>query len=96
MTENEVKVLMRAIGPILADHVDTKISQRLEPLERELVELRARSAFQYRGVWKSDDMYAAGDFVTYQGGIWHCSADSTKAKPGGGLPWTLAVKSGAR
>jgi hypothetical protein len=77
----------------LAEHFD-KVYQRIEPLERELVELRARSAFQYRGVWKADNMYAAGDFVTCQGGIWHCGADGTKAKPGGGRPWTLAVKSG--
>ena|SRR5215203_2276252 len=111
--EKEIRSLMRGIAPVIAEHIDAKISatdlsigelaeefdkiyRRIEPLERELIELRARSAFQYRGVWKADDMYAAGDFVTFQGGLWHCSVDSTKAKPGNGPPWTLAVKSGAR
>jgi hypothetical protein len=80
----------------VASVVDEAIHRAIEPLQAELVELRARSAFQYRGVWKSEDMYRAGDFVTFQGGIWHCSVDSTKVKPGGGPPWVLAVKSGAR
>jgi hypothetical protein len=80
----------------MATAIEEAIHRAIEPLERELVELRARSAFRYCGVWKADDMYAAGDFVTFQGGVWHCGADGTKAKPGGGPPWVLAVKSGAR
>lgn len=53
---------------------------------------------QYRGIWKDGETYTFGDFATWGGSIWHCNADETTEKPGGGGTgfdaWTLAVKHG--
>lgn len=52
-------------------------------------------AAAYRGVWKEGEEYTLGDFVTLSGSLWHCNVDAgTKAKPGTGEDWTLAVKRG--
>lgn len=49
----------------------------------------------YREVWREDEAYAKGDVVTWGGSAWHCQADETKEKPGGGSPaWRLMVKNG--
>lgn len=58
----------------------------------------------YRGVWKEGEEYTLGDFVTLGGSLWHCNFHAygdendpnpgTKAKPGTGEDWTLAVKRG--
>jgi hypothetical protein len=54
-------------------------------------------AAAYRGVWQEADAYTMGDFVTLGGSLWHCNVAEdklTKAKPGTGEDWTLAVKRG--
>jgi hypothetical protein len=49
----------------------------------------------YRGVWKQGTEYRAGDQVTSGGSTWHCQAETTQERPGGGCPdWVLAVKQG--
>jgi hypothetical protein len=49
----------------------------------------------YRGVYKPDVEYRCGDQVTWGGSQWHCMAELTKERPGGGSPdWVLAVKQG--
>jgi hypothetical protein len=48
----------------------------------------------YRGVWKSDEGYTQGDFVTWGGGVWHCNSEQVTSKPGDSEDWTLAVKRG--
>lgn len=48
----------------------------------------------YKGVWKEDEGYALGDFVTLAGSTWHCNVPETKTKPGTSDDWTLAVKRG--
>lgn len=51
-------------------------------------------ALIYRGVYKAEHAYEAGDTVTWGGSIWHCGAATTD-KPGeGSEAWTLAVKRG--
>jgi hypothetical protein len=54
-------------------------------------------AAAYRGVWNEAEAYTMGDFVTLGGSLWHCNVPEdklTKAKPGTGEDWTLAVKRG--
>jgi hypothetical protein len=48
----------------------------------------------YRGIWKSDVQYQAGEFVTHQGSLWASTIDSTGCRPGDGIIWKLAVKRG--
>jgi hypothetical protein len=49
----------------------------------------------YRGVFKADKTYQAGDTVTWGGSLWHCD-EPTADKPGeiGSKGWTLAAKRG--
>jgi len=49
----------------------------------------------YRGVWRSDEAYMPGDYVTHSGSLWHGNIESKGLRPGdGNLGWTMAVKSG--
>lgn len=48
----------------------------------------------YRDVWKHDREYERGDLVTWDGSVWHCQAERTKARPGSSMDWKLAVKRG--
>ena len=49
----------------------------------------------YRGVFKAEKSYLAGDTVTWGGSLWHCD-EPTSYKPGevGSKGWTLAAKRG--
>jgi hypothetical protein len=49
----------------------------------------------YRGVFVAGKTYERGDCVTADGSLWHCNAETTMIRPGGGAAaWTLAVKRG--
>jgi integrin beta 3 len=47
----------------------------------------------YRGIFKEGSEYEQGDMVTWGGSTWVAQSD-TKAKPGDGEEWRLAVKKG--
>lgn len=47
----------------------------------------------YRGVYRSDQEYLPGDTCQFGGGLWHCDKQ-TRAKPGEGDDWSLAVRRG--
>ena len=50
---------------------------------------------KYQGTYQAGRTYVEGDTVTAAGGIWHCRASSTTARPGEGVTgWQLAVKRG--
>lgn len=49
--------------------------------------------FKYCGVWQRAAEYKHGNFVTFEGAVWHCNK-ATTTKPGTSEDWTLAVKSG--
>jgi len=57
------------------------------------LEAAQSKGFQYRGVWLQDTAYDKDDFCTFFGSLWH-SSRWTKAKPGDGSDWRLAVKRG--
>jgi hypothetical protein len=64
-------------------------------LEAERAKAKAAPTLAYRGVWKEDEEYPAGCFVTYQGSIWHVNV-TTRSRPGAEAgAYTLAVKRGA-
>ena len=68
--------------------------QEIAPLLRRIDELEAYTKeFTYRGVWH-EGTYRRGNFVTHDGSVWHCNAD-TVVKPGTDpVAWTLSVKRG--
>jgi hypothetical protein len=63
---------------------------------RQVVREHKTSIIIYRDVYKSDQFYSRGDFVTWAGSVWHCqSQEPTKDEPGtGSKAWRLAVKRG--
>jgi hypothetical protein len=70
----------------------TTVSE-LEAMIDRVKSLESRPAIQYRGVWRDGQEHAPSSFVTHDGSLWHCNA-TTRAKPGTGADWTLAVKRG--
>jgi hypothetical protein len=54
----------------------------------------AELPLSYMGPFEQGKEYAKGNFVTYDGQLWHCNIN-TQSSPGGGNPmWTLAVRGG--
>lgn len=75
----------------LAETIIHVIKEPLQILADRVTKLE-NQGFAYRGVWQAAIDYQRGMFVTFEGSMWHCNADSTRAKPGTGSDWTLAVK----
>jgi hypothetical protein len=72
----------------LRDKLQIKaLASRIEALEA------TSGVLKYVGVWQSGGSYVKGNFVTQNGAVWHCNV-ATRAKPGTGSDWTLAVKAG--
>jgi hypothetical protein len=58
----------------------------------DAVRRKRMGKLQYKGVFKSGEIYTKGDFVTYGGSVWYCDSKTAKGPPGDA--WTLAVKRG--
>ena len=81
--------LLREIGFQIAQEVKkatAPLKERIAQLEKQIEQRR------YVGVW-AVGTYHEGNFVTYDGSIWHCNQETTQ-RPGSGPDWTLAVKHG--
>lgn len=75
-----------------------------DALRRELfAEIAKHGELRYVGVWKPDAEYKHGNFVTFNGSLWHCDTELCKnwqpgtdasGASGPNHVWTLAVKSG--
>jgi hypothetical protein len=48
----------------------------------------------YRGVWKSEQLYKAGDTVTHRGSVWYANKDTSERPDEGSGDWILQVKHG--
>lgn len=67
---------------------------RIEKLEAELRKERKAKVLPYRGAWKHGEQYEAGEFVSYQGSVWHVEKRN-RSRPGDDpAAYTLAVKRG--
>lgn len=77
-------------------YVDRTVNARCAALETKITLLEQRS-FTYQGVWKDGRVYGVGQFVTYDGSLWHSNIFANKQKPGDGdAAWTLCVRRGER
>ena len=69
-----------------------------EPVTRchpdEPHEIAADTDLDYKGIWRADQTYEAGNFATSKGALWHANRDSRGDRPGTGSAWKLAVKRG--
>lgn len=55
---------------IVKGHAD----DRLDELERRVVELEARPAIEYRGIFAAGELYEPGDCCTRDGSLFVCKA----------------------
>lgn len=78
-----------------AAEAHNRLLERVKRLEAELSEARAKSLTNYEGVWRDNNLYQRGVFVTHRGSLWHAES-TTDEKPGTSPAWRLAVKSGER
>jgi hypothetical protein len=84
-----VKVL-----PLFGLFVQDRIKKENTLLSARIPDLESRmSEFQYCGVWH-DRAYKRGNFVTYDGSVWHCNVDTCTKLGADPIVWTLAVKHG--
>jgi hypothetical protein len=76
-----------------------KRNEKIAALERQVAALEQRPTLSYEGVWQQTTPYTPGQFVTFNGSVWHCEAPSVGVRPGSVRPdmspaWKLAVKCG--
>jgi hypothetical protein len=92
--DDRFKTLLPAIGKFVESRVQFQ-RQHIVELERRIDEMEHRTEhFRYVGVWESGEQYRLGNFVTHDGSVWHCNAE-TQSKPGtDAAAWTLTVKHG--
>ncbi len=72
------------LGPLVAGRIDA--------LEQQLAELKARPALSFAGTYADTKQYAPGDCTTRQGSLWACTAATSG--PFDHSCWQLAVKRG--
>jgi hypothetical protein len=85
-----------AFGAELADLIKGYVDRRCAALETKIALLEQRS-LSYQGVWKDGKVYGLGNFVTFDGALWHSNIFHNKQQPGdGNAAWSLAVRRGER
>ena len=93
-TQKKLPVAMSDMQEALAT-VKGYIDHAVELLVKRVAELESRPTLKYLGIWSRDLPYTEGNFVSYDGAMWHAACDSKGVRPGdGGQCWKLAVKQG--
>lgn len=88
INNSDLAFLAKAWGPVLRDAI--------EPLRREIAELKARPTMTYRGVWNAGEEYTPGAVVTDQGSLWTCREATGAYRPGTSPHWQLMCKAGGK
>ena len=84
---------MRNFATMIGKNVKERILQETTPLQARIEALEQRPLFEYAGVWKPDEQYVRGQFISFDGSLWHTNCTTT-ARPGTSSDHTLAVKHG--
>lgn len=75
--------------------VNQVIVEEFAALKKRIAELESRTAnFRYCGVFKQGEAYVLGNFVTYEGSVWHANRATVEAPGTPNGAWQLAVKRG--
>lgn len=83
-------------GQAILEAIKSYVDGRCAALETKIALLEQRS-FSYQGVWKDGKVYGVGQFVTYDGSLWHSNIFHNTQQPGdGNAAWTLCVRRGER
>ncbi|MGL6160445.1 hypothetical protein [Microbulbifer sp.] len=67
-----LSTIRKAIIQLTEAAIDTE--KRLQALEERVA--KGGEQMRYRGLWQPSQSYQAGDVVTHEDCLWHCSADS--------------------
>lgn len=94
MASTETKAQAAGMVKAVRDFVQRAMAKNNVDFEKRLKALESRPVLSYRGVWKADQDYLAGNLVTHSGSMFHCHKQ-TREKPGESDAWQLCVKRGA-
>lgn len=73
--------------------LDDGAANRLAALEKRCAELEQKALNGYdRGIWREDDAYQKGDWVTHDGALWIVQRAAKGERPGKSDAYRLAVK----
>ena len=87
------KSWITTISYLIATIVEKQRAERVK-LEKRIDALESlQKSFRYRGVYSGALYYDQGNFVTWQGSLFHCNK-FTKALPGSSDDWSLCCKRG--
>jgi hypothetical protein len=75
----------------LCETIGGFVGKELDALERRIT---GTATVRDKGVWKSTEVYCAGETVTDHGSLWLCKASATMDRPGKSPDWRLAAKGG--
>jgi hypothetical protein len=91
------KELLQKIGDLFTNLADT-VRVRIEATEKGILSIEARVAalearqtMNYRGIWKADESYRAGNIATHAGALWFAWVP-THETPGKSDDWQLMHK----
>ena len=74
----------------------SKSNDRIEALERKVVELQAKG-IEYKGAWQRACSYERGAIVTFEGSMWVCVENvEPNTRPGQSQGWQLLLPSWPR
>lgn len=85
--------LFRGLGVVSANaaaHI-AALEKRVAALERQV---EGRKGLVYRGVFRREERYDVGDFVTAKGSLWACMSATSEAPGEGSECWRMAVRKG--
>ena len=88
------KISSDAMTKHIAGAVAAMFMERIERLEKRIIELEERPTMTYLGVYEKARQYSKGNFTTHEGSLWCCRADVTRSQPGTDSDWQLAAKRG--
>jgi hypothetical protein len=81
------------LSRLVREFVDREIAKLRADIDLRLQTIENAGATAYQGTYDPDRQYSKGQFVTHNGSLWHAN-ELTRARPGDGPDWTLAVKRG--
>ena len=96
MTEKLMDEILRTIAAV-KNQLDARVSAH----ETRLLALEARpvqpAAVKFQGVWQRASEYTRDESATFDGSMWTCITDRTRAQPGTDpRAWQLSQKKDAR
>ena len=90
ISEKEIEAIAKGMAPIIKEYVRAAVN----PLERELVELKSKGV-RFMGVHQRAVSYRLGSLVTFDGALFAAVRDVAEGEvPKSSDGWQLCVKAG--